>query len=48
MKKDCKLTFFENFNDLNNWNFNIGSGLKNLWGGIMRKSFILKKMIIFI
>lgn len=32
MKKDCKLTFFENFNDLNNWNFNIGSGLKNLWG----------------
>lgn len=47
MNKNYKLVFFENFNDLNNWNFEIGSGLKNLWG-IMRKNFILKKLAIFI
>lgn len=32
MNKRYKLVFLENFNNLDNWNFNIGSGVKNLWG----------------
>ncbi len=42
MKKDYKLIFFENFNNLNNWNFDIGSGLKNLWGN-HEKEFYTQK-----
>ena len=48
MNKKWKLFFYENFEDLNNWNFDIGSGLKNLWGNHEKEFYTNREENIFI
>lgn len=45
MNKDYKLIFYENFDNLDNWNFNIGSGVKNLWGNHEKEFYTNRKKI---
>ena len=48
MKQNYKLVFYENFDNLDNWNFNIGSGLKNLWGNHEQEFYTNRKENIYI
>ncbi len=48
MNKDYKLVFYENFDNLDNWNFDIGSGLKNLWGNHEKEFYTNKNDNIYI
>ena len=43
MSNDYELIFYENFDNLDNWNFNIGSGLKNLWGNHEKEFYTNRK-----
>lgn len=48
MNQDYKLVFYENFDNLDNWNFNTGSGLKNLWGNHEKEFYTNRKENIYI